>query len=91
MPEGSINLKKLGAWLDERKAKSACPICDQKGWSMLNDGWHVGNAIPFGDGKGDMFIRGFPVLTMFCNNCHFVKQIALDKRLLAEVSNDEPK
>ncbi|MHA7916481.1 hypothetical protein [Alloalcanivorax xenomutans] len=89
-PKPKIDARKLGVWLDSRGAKVECPICGHKKWSALTGANHVGNVLPYGNGEGQQYMDGFPILTLFCQNCLFIKNIALTEELLAEVRSDEP-
>lgn len=88
-----INIKKLGDWIDANTATAECPFCKESGWSAANGADFVGCAIPFGDGKGDMYMSGFPVLPLICRKCNFVRNIALTPGLLEKIlekdSDDE--
>jgi len=88
-PTTRLDIQKLGTWLDSRKAKTNCPICSHKKWLALNGEGYIGNALPYGDGTGEMYPTGFPILTLFCQNCHFVKSIAITDDLLGEITSDE--
>ncbi len=83
-----INIEKLAGWLAERTTSSKCPFCSNHNWSAVNGSGHVGSALPYGDGKGDMYIGGYPVLALVCKNCNFVRNIALTPSLLEIVIED---
>lgn len=88
-----ISLTKLGAWLEENRISSKCPFCSTNSWTVPQNETVVGCAIPWGDGWGEMFTGGMPVIAMVCNKCFFVRQLALDRGLrdiVGEVIENAP-
>ncbi len=86
-----INIQRVAQWLGEKGAASECPFCKNIRWEAVNGSAYVGNAIPFSpDGKGDMFISGYPVLLLMCSRCNFVRHLALTPELHAFVVEGEP-
>ena len=83
-----INIGKLAEWLAERTTTTKCPFCDNHNWSAVNGAGHVGSALPYGDGKGDMYMAGYPLVALVCRNCNFVRNIALTPSLLEIVAED---
>lgn len=84
-----IDIKKMGNWLTERCKTSECPFCKGTRWEAVNGADVTGNAIPYGDGKGDMYMVGYPVLILVCPTCHFLRNIALTPDVLEVVLEDE--
>lgn len=84
-----INIEKLALWLGERTTTTKCPFCECLNWSAINGSGHVGSALPYGDGRGDMYMGGYPVLALACRNCNFVRTIALTPSLL-EIIEEPP-
>jgi len=84
-----INIHKMAAWLGERCKTSECPFCKGTRWEAVNGAGFVGSAIPYGDGKGDMYMGGYPVLILVCPTCNFMRNIALTSEVLEIVLEDE--
>ena len=84
-----INIEKVAEWLNERTSTTKCPFCEGVHWSAVNGSGFVGSVIPFGDGKGDMYMGGSPVLSLVCRKCNFVRNIALTPALLEIVLEGE--
>lgn len=80
-----INIQKLGAWLSERTVTEECPFCKTSGWTAINGSDFLGCAMPYGNGEGDMYMTGVPMLALICRKCHFVRNIALSPSLLKAV------
>ncbi|MGA4640571.1 MULTISPECIES: hypothetical protein [Stutzerimonas stutzeri subgroup] len=76
-----INIARMAEWLGKRGVNQ-CPFCKKEQWEAVNGSTFVGSAIPFGDGEGDMYMAGLPVLLLTCMNCYFVRPISLKKDLL---------
>lgn len=76
-----INIAKMAEWLG-KKGGSQCPFCKHEQWEAVNGSTFVGSAIPFGDGEGDLYMAGLPVLLLICKNCYFVRPVSLKKDLL---------
>lgn len=85
-----INIGKVADWLSERATTTKCPFCDSEHWSAVNGPGFVGSALPYGDGKGDMYMGGYPVLALLCRKCNFVRNIALTPDFLEQVIEDAP-
>lgn len=88
-PKPRINIEKFAEWIRENTKTSACPFCSGTRWEAINGAHYVGCAMPFGDGEGEMFMSGIPVLPLVCAGCKFVRNIALSKELLALTLEDE--
>lgn len=85
-----IDIKKFALWMSEVTNNSKCPFCQNEYWSAINGASFVGCALPFGDGKGDMYMTGTPVLPLVCKTCNFVRNVALTPELLERVLEEEP-
>lgn len=86
-----INIGKVADWLAGRGASSECPFCRHTRWEAVNGSGHIGNAVPYGsDGKGDMYLGGYPILLLMCGKCNFVRPLALTPELQASVIEGEP-
>jgi hypothetical protein len=83
-----IDLAKLSSWMDQHSISSKCPFCESTSWTVPQNDSIVGNAFPWGDGWGDMFMTGMPVISMVCNKCYFVRTMALDRGLREIVAGD---
>ncbi|MNE02296.1 hypothetical protein D3C76_818020 [compost metagenome] len=84
-----IDIQKMAAWLNDRCKTSECPFCKGLRWEAVNGSQFVGNAMPYGDGKGDMYLGGFPTLILRCHTCNFMRNIALTPEVLEIVLEDE--
>lgn len=80
-----INAKKLEAWLNAHCKSNECPFCKEADWTVVSAHNFVGCALPFGDGKGDMYMTGIPIVPLLCKKCYFIRNIALIPSLLNEV------
>lgn len=85
-----IDILKFATWMGEVTKSSKCPFCQSEYWSAINGADFVGCALPYGDGKGDMYLAGTPILPLVCKQCNFVRTIALTPDLLARVLEEEP-
>lgn len=83
-----IDLAKLNAWIRENTTNGKCPFCDTNSWSVPNAPGVLGVALPWGDGKGDMYMTGLPVLPITCKKCFFVRQISLTEENLEKILED---
>lgn len=83
-----ISLAKLTVWINENKISNKCPFCETSEWTVPQNDTILGCALPWGDGKGDMFMTGMPVIVLVCNKCFFVRPMALD-RGLREIITEE--
>ena len=88
-PKPRINIEKFAQWLKEKTKTSECPFCKGNHWEAINGSHYVGCAIPFGDGRGDMYMSGYPVLPLVCAQCKFVRNVALTEELLELTLEDE--
>ncbi|WP_223466207.1 hypothetical protein [Pseudomonas sp. GL-RE-26] len=84
-----INIEKMSEWLNARIKTNECPFCKQTRWEAINGTAFVGCAIPYGDGRGEMYLGGYPVLPLICTTCNFVRNIALTSEVLEQVLEDE--
>lgn len=85
-----IDITKVATWIGEVTTTTKCPFCPSTAWSAINGADFVGCALPYGDGKGEMYMVGTPVLAMFCKQCNFVRTIALTPEVLTRVLEEEP-
>lgn len=76
-----ISLSKLTAWVEENQISSNCPFCGTSSWTVPQNSTIIGCAFPWGDGWGEMFTGGMPVVPLVCNKCFFVRSMALDRGL----------
>lgn len=84
-----ISIVKLSNWLNTHTKTSECPFCSCNKWEAINGPNYVGCAMPYGDGEGEMYLEGLPILPLVCAECRFVRSIALTKELLEQVLEDE--
>lgn len=80
-----VNLAKFDDWLKKNTSSCKCPFCQGEDWILPNSDTLVGCAIPWGNGTGDMYMTGMPVLPLVCKKCLFVRPISLTRELQAEV------
>jgi len=88
-----VDWEGLASFLKSKGAKNECPLCESTSWSIPTptSGNIVGLTIPWGNGEGEMYMQGLPVLPLFCNQCYFVKQLALVGDLKEFVVTISPK
>lgn len=83
-----LNLDKFNKWIRDNSISNVCPFCQTSDWSVPVDTGILGCALPWGDGRGDMYMTGLPILPLTCKKCFFVRSIALDQSFMNLVTED---
>jgi hypothetical protein len=83
-----LSLEKFNKWIEENKISNTCPFCQTNDWSVPVDTGILGCALPWGDGCGEMYMTGLPILPLTCKKCFFVRPIVLSNSLVSLVTED---
>lgn len=77
-PKLDFTLDQLNAVFDKMPGAKACPVCATEDWlAHFGEDWTT--SLPYTRPNGDLGIKGFPILAVYCKHCGYIRQHAVAK------------